>query len=1240
MSPAYDSRPASALQTAVALSPFAGARPDPHHLLWALDLDGPLDAPALERALAAAIARHPALNSVFRWRDTRFEVHRRVQARTDFDTIEVTPETLDTAAHDFGEMPYDLQDGPLYRFRLARLGLERHVLLCGFHHLVIDGTSWRIFVRDIAAALDGRTLPPSPPGPDTACDSHAASAFWQDHVKGMGGVFELPSDGGGGGPRTGEGRHLTAVLPPSLAERLHRGATVLGVSPFRVALSVFTAFLSRLQRREDIAFGTALTGRVLTGDDAVGFHVNLSLLRLEVSETTTLRDLCAEADDQLAACVRHQAWPLREAARAFGLSRDPRLNAFTEAAFVKMPRRLALKAGDISVRERRIFLGGVDRDLCVYFQDTGETFALTWTWRPSRFGQDTVARWQILFARLLEAALDAPGQPLDRLDLVSPEDRRHLLNGLKANRHAFLERDVLHRMVEAQAARTPDRIAVVSASRSWTYDEVNAAANRLAARLTARGVRAGAFVPLLMHPSPDMLIAELAVMKSGAAFVPLSPDWPAQRIAAIAARLGSAPVLTAGLEHTAPQTHDIIDVTDDGEDGDPGNPDTATGLEDAIYCIFTSGSTGIPKGAVNRHGGVVNRLLSMTHHLGSPEGDTVLVTAAGTTDTLAWQYFWPLIHGGRCVTAPPHEVVAPAGVCRLVMRHGVTVVDFVPSVFKSLVRHLHDVEADFSTVRLAIIGGETMNPQDTRAFRTMWPQVHLINTYGATETSIGVLWHRVTDPIADRIPIGRPFDNIAAVVVDRYGDLLPQGMAGELWVGGECMGLGYLGDPAATAAKFVANPFPELDCETLYRTGDLARLRADGLFDYLGRLDDQVKIMGHRVEPGEIEAALQAHPAVAQAVVTLSAGSTLTAHLVFRDGASAPDVAGLRAAVSARLPRHMVPGTFIRVPHLPVRPGGKIDRAAITALHGEALGEKRAFAPPEGPEETAVAAAWEAVFGAGPIGRHDNFFHDLGGDSLKALIFVMQWEEKTGHRIEVSRLFEAPNVAAFARAAALDAPQGLLERQRAHLSTWREGRVAPEGFLFARNAAGTRHPLFWCCQGYEELDQLARHLAPARPVTGMRSGHLIMDYTPVAIAELAETYAAEIDRLQPDGEIMLGGNCQGAVIAHGTAAALKRRGRRIGPLILMEESDFRPHDGPVALLYGRDSELNPFNGAGDPEPIFRRAYPGGFSVVFIPGSHGRFFTPENVPGLAAAIEAVMAQAAPDRPKSQTDDSPP
>ncbi len=1223
MSPAHVSHPASALQTAVALSPFAGARPDPHHLLWAVDIDGPVDFDALRQALHATVARHPGLCSVFRWRDARFEVHETAASRVIFDRTDLRPEAADAAACAFGEQPYDLEHGPLHRFRLLRTGPDRHVLLCAFHHLVIDGTSWPIFVRDLATALEGKPLPPPPAQAEAARDSAAARAFWQDHVQGLGSVFELPS--GTGGPRDSDGRHLTAPLPASVSQALHASARALGTSPFRMALAVFAALLSRLARRGDIALGTVLAGRPLTGDDAVGFHVNTTLLRAEVTETTTLRGLCAVMGDTLDQCVRHQGWPMREAARAFGLSHDPRVNAFTEAAFVKMPRRLSLRAADLALRERRIFLGGTERDLCVYFQETAGGFETTWSWRASRFGAETVARWQVLYARLLEQALADPDAPLDRLDLVAPEERRQLLNIGNATRHDFAGRDVLHRLVEAQVRRTPERICVISPGRQWTYREINAAANRLAAQLAARGIGRGGMVPLLMDPSAEMLIAELAVMKTGAAFVPLSPDWPAGRIAELLARLGGAPVLAAGTPRHLPGGADVIDVAADTGRSDPGDPQTVTSLDDAIYCIFTSGSTGTPKGALNRHRGIVNRLLSMTRHLGHPEADTVLATAPGTTDTLTWQYFWPLTHGGRVVTAPRREVVVPEGICRLIARHGVTFIDLVPSVFKLLTNHLRDTGADIPTLRMVLVGGETMNPQDVRTFRALRPATEVLNTYGPTETSIGVLWHRVTDPVEDPIPLGRPFDNIVAIVLDRHGNLAPQGLAGELCVGGDCIGLGYLGDPAATRDRFIANPFPELQCDTLYRTGDLARLRPDGLIDYLGRLDDQIKIRGHRVEPGEIEAALQAHPAVEQAVVTAAPGtSVLTAFLVFRDGLPVPSAAELRQTLSARLPRHMVPQAFVGVPHIPVRPGGKIDRAAVAALPGQALRDHKPFVPPQGTDEAAVAEVWRAVLGIARIGRDDNFFHDLGGDSLKALIFVMQWEERTGRRTEVSRLFEAPTVAAFAGAPPPDV-RGLLDRQRAHLSTWREGRAEPGGFLFARNASGPRPPLFWCCQGYEELDQLARHLDPRQPLTGMRSGHLIMDYTPDAIAELANAYAAEIDRRQPEGPIMLGGNCQGAVIAHGVAAALRRRGRRTGPLILMEESDFRPHDGPVVLLYGRDSHLNPFRNGADPSQTLRDAYPAGFSVSFIPGRHGLFFTPENVPGLAAAIEAVMSR---------------
>jgi aryl carrier-like protein len=565
------------------------------------------------------------------------------------------------------------------------------------------------------------------------------------------------------------------------------------------------------------------------------------------------------------------------------------------------------------------------------------------------------------------------------------------------------------------------------------------------------------------------------------------------------------------------------------------------------------------------------------------------------------------------------------------------VADFVPTVFQGLVRHLAAQPVELAALRLVIIGGEAMNAAAVGEFQALHPAVGVVNTYGPTEASIGSVWYRVPAGCPGPVPIGRPLPNVRAVILDRQGRLAPPGMVGELCLGGDCVGLGYLGDPDGTRARFIANPFPELRCDTLYRTGDAARLRPDGLLECLGRLDDQLKIRGLRIEPGEVEAALLRHPAVQQAVVTAVAGSgQLRAHLVFAPSVPQPGAGALRDFLLGLLPQFMVPSAFVAVPRLPAASSGKIDRRAVAALPGKVLKQAPPYAPPTTQAERALLALWRELLAVERIGIHDNFFFDLGGDSLQALLFVGRWEAWTGCRTGVSRLFAAPTIASFAAslAASGEAPgagHDLLALQRAHVAGWKGARLSPQSLLFAATPSGCAHPLFWCCQGFHELAQMARHLGAQQPLVGMRSGHLVMEYTPANLDLLAGHYASEIVLAQPQGAIVLGGNCQGGLVARAVALHLQRAGREVALLILMEDSQFGPYDGRVALLYGSDSHLNPFRGGRDPGAILGQAYSRGYSVAFIPGSHGKFFRDENIPGLAAAMAACMEAAAPARP---------
>jgi amino acid adenylation domain-containing protein len=506
--------------------------------------------------------------------------------------------------------------------------------------------------------------------------------------------------------------------------------------------------------------------------------------------------------------------------------------------------------------------------------DDGTSFHFTWLYATCLFERHSIERFAAQFSTLLDDALERSEVELSRLSLSSSAERRQILVDWKATIRSVSAPPSVPAMVEAQAQRTPERVAIVAEGCELTYRQVNGAANHLAARLRAAGIGRGDFVPLLIEASAELLIAELAVMKAGAAFVPLDPGWPRQRLVALLSIAGSRVVVVrhADARYLVPPDREALPVRDGSSAQDVPDLGLEVGADDPIYCIFTSGSTGLPKGAVNAHRGIVNRFSVMTRLFGAPAEDAVLVTSPPFADSSVWQFFWPLTGGGRSVVFPPEQAANPRLIAGLIRQHGITFMDHVPSLLRLLVLHLRHHPEDrpgFAHLRRMLVGGEAMAADVVYELKAMLPHLAVTNTYGPTETSIGVIFQEVPESYTDPIPIGRPIDNVRAVILDRSFDLAPVGVAGELCLGGACVGLGYLGDREATARAFIANPFPELGCATLYRTGDRARFWADGTIEYLGRIDGQMKLRGLRIEPGEIEQALMRHPDVRQAAVVL-----------------------------------------------------------------------------------------------------------------------------------------------------------------------------------------------------------------------------------------------------------------------------------------------------------------------------------------------------------------------------------
>lgn len=626
----------------------------------------------------------------------------------------------------------------------------------------------------------------------------------------------------------------------------------------------------------------------------------------------------------------------------------------------------------------------------------------------------------------LATQADTPSVTAGGMEMVPPGMRKRLLVEANGRRVDYAADETILSRFEARSAESPDLPAITFAETTLTYGMLDRKANALARRLEERGVTKGVLVPVLAGNGIELPLAMVALMKLGAPFVPMDEGWPRERIARLVENLAPPLVVRAGDGDALPPGTPVlaIDHAEVPEAASLHDGVAASG-QDLIYGFFTSGSTGLPKCALNRHRGLLNRFLVMTRHFAADGSrPVVLQNSRHVFDSSIWQLLWPLTAGGRVVIPETRGLLDLTRTIATIERHGITMTDFVPSIFNALVELLHadpSQAARLASLRRLLIGGEEIDPRAVRRFRRLLPHVGITNTYGPTEASIGCIFHDVGDGDDETIPIGRPIDNTFAVIRAETGGPVPPGVVGEILIGGDCLGAGYLNEPEKTAAAFIDNPFPEIPGDRIYRTGDLGYYRRDGLLQFLGRIDNQVKIGGIRIELAEIETALAEHPAVRSArVVVVGTGEhrRLAACIL---SASAPGEAALRRHAEEKLPKYAVPARFLVLDKFPLNQNGKVDRKELAKIATAAM------APPQagplrlsgGIEET-VVAVWREVGSLPAAAGTDNFF-DLGGTSLLALTVTLALAERLGTRVTVQDLFSNQTVGALA---------ALLDRRR------------------------------------------------------------------------------------------------------------------------------------------------------------------------------------------------------------------
>ncbi|MGW7045747.1 amino acid adenylation domain-containing protein [Streptomyces avermitilis] len=1004
-----------------------------------LDLRGPLDLSALQESLRTLLRRHSALRAGFTDHGLTEPVQI-VLAEADVP-LEVTDlaalgadeqqETLDRLLAEDRLRRFDLARPPLVRFTLVRLGETHHRLVMTNHHILWDGWSAAVLLKELLAGYASYAGPapwtPEPAEPfgsylawHARQDRAAAAAAWQQALDGL----EEPTLLGGAElNRVGAlPERVPVELDAGLTARLATRARAAGVTLSSVVQGSWAILLGRFTGRDDVVFGGTVSGRTpdLPGiENMVGLLINTLPVRFRIKEDEPLIEALARFQDEQTSLLDHQHLGLADIQRRTGLG-----TLFdTAVAFENYP----VDREGISGPAAGLRLAGAHGTDATHYTVNlvvlpGERLCLNLDHRPDLLDASTARSMGEALRRLLTLVAEQPALPVGAVELLSDEECHRILREWNDTAHPVAE-GTLVELFERQVVRSPHRAATVFEGETLTYLELDARVDRLAGLLRARGAGPERIVAVALHRSTAMVVALLAVLKSGAAYLPVDPGLPADRIAYILGDADPALLVTTG--DTAPALPDdpavprlLLDEMNEadntnGADAPGGTAVPAPHADPArpvgsspAYVIYTSGSTGRPKGVVVAHDAIANRLAWMQAAYRLDDTDRVLQKTPFGFDVSVWEFFWPLLEGATLVVARPDGHKDPVYLARTIQEQRITTVHFVPSMLAAFVEE--PSAAACRSLRRVVCSGEALSEQLQNRFREML-DVPLHNLYGPTEAAVDVTFWECR-PGPGPVPIGRPIWNTRLYILDSALRPAPVGVAGELYLAGAGLARGYLNRPALTADRFLADPFGPAGSR-MYRTGDLARWRPDGAVEYLGRTDDQVKIHGFRIELGEIDTTLAGLPGVARSAVIVredTPGERRLVGYVVPDPGVPRDPDALRKALAATLPEYMVPAVVV-VDDLPLTPNGKLDHRALPALAAQAAHHE----PPATETEELVADLWADVLGVQVIGRHDSFF-DLGGHSLSATRVMSRLRHSLDLELPLHTLFDHPTVAGLA----------------------------------------------------------------------------------------------------------------------------------------------------------------------------------------------------------------------------------
>jgi amino acid adenylation domain-containing protein len=1027
-----------------------------YNLVRAFRVTGPLNVEALMSAFATVIQRHESLRTIFESLEgaARQVVLSDVKVQVPVRDLSSLPESERRAtalriASEEGKKPFDLTTGPLLRTLLLKLDREQYILVLAMHHIITDGWSISIMFRELTQAYEAfiekrkLDLPALPVQYAEYAEWQREFlggevlakqvSYWKQKLAGAPTILDLPTDHPRPKEHNWQGATEELIFEHQVLVNLKEFAQSEGATLFMVSLAAFEALLWRYTGQDSILVGTPTAARSqIEIENLVGFFVNTLVFRGDLDSKITFRELVQQVRTYALEAYSHQDVPFEKLVEELVPQRTMNTSPLFQVMFTfqNIPKQIFEISG-LEMEELEFETGIAKFDLSIEaFED--DRFHCRFEYNTDLFDKATVLRQMSHFRNLVLTGLKNPDEPISRIPLMdaSELDQTILQWNDTAVDHAGAKD--IQTIFEEQAARTSDSVALIYQDQEFSYKKINEDANQLAHYLAKKHVRPGSLVGVSFERSPELTVALLAVLKTGAAYVPLDHSYPVERLASMLEDTQADCVLSvSGLRDRLPASVRnliLLDVETELIKSEPSeNPNTNLSDAERLYVLYTSGSSGRPKGVEGTHGGALNRMEWMWERYPFQAGEVCCQkTNVGFVDSVC-EIFSPLLAGVPSVIVPQEALVDPEVMLRTLGENRVTRIVLVPSLLRALLEHAPNLGERLPHLKMWSCSGEMLPWELAKKFRKAYPGATLLNIYGSSEVAADVTWHEVSAEEADgketeaatSVPIGRPIRNSQVYVLDEEMNAVPVGVRGEIYVGGAGLALGYWRQPELTAERFVENKIAPEKSKKLYRTGDLGRWRLVrdkagnevGELEYLGRRDSEVKVRGMRIELGEIETVLGRHEWVEEAVVELSGTGVeqrLIAYVVGKEG-TAPSARELRRYVRTKLPEHMVPASFVKVEELPLLSSGKVNRRALGATVGVSLAEQGVVGP-RTEVERKLAGMWAEVLKLKEVGVDQNFF-ELGGHSLLVLQVMARIRREFEVELGVRTMFEEPTIA-------------------------------------------------------------------------------------------------------------------------------------------------------------------------------------------------------------------------------------